>query len=242
MRRKIVSGSQLWNLSTDITLLPADPFPGLHWKLLSDQLLQPAVGEYSSSYHHHFARRSPCLGTTKSAEEFIVNSAQKTRRIDTGQRTWRLVAGGLANTVQQITTPRSPLKHRQSLVLLAVQSQELSASLKPCGSMFLWLIRSSINRRCLYTQSAPSVSYTTTKETSWSCGWWHWPASPEMCCCNTHATRMLSPSSLVGQVCGKDDLGMCGARYDLGPLSVSCGFWTLTQAVANDKRPFVVSV
>lgn len=192
MKRKVVSGSQLWNLRTDITLLPADLFPGLHWKLVSDQLQQPGVGEYSFSYHYHFARKSPCLGITKPAEMFITNSAQKTSRIDTRQRTWRLVAGGLANMVEGVTTPRSPLKHRQSLVLLAVQSQELSsASLTPRGSKFLWLIRSSISRRCLYTQSAPSVSYTTTKETSWSCGWWHWPILPEMCCCNTHATRML---------------------------------------------------
>lgn len=31
-----------------------------------------------------------------------------------------------------------------------------------------------------------------------------------MCC---------SPSSLVCQVCGKDDVGMCGARYDVAPLT-----------------------
>ena len=191
MKTKIVSGSQVWNLRTDLTLLPADPFPGLHWKLLSDQLQQPGVGEYSFFYHCDFARKSPCLDTPKWAEGFIANSAQKTSRIDTRQRTWRPVAGELANMVWGITTPRSPLKHRQSLVLLAVQSQELSASLTPRGSIFLWLIRSIISRRCLYTQSAPSVSYTTTKETNWSCGWWHWPVLPEMCCCNTHDTRVL---------------------------------------------------
>lgn len=191
MKRKIVSGSQLWNVRTDITLPPADPFPGLHWKLLSDQLQQPGVGEYSLSYHRDFTRKSPCLGTTKWAEGFVANPAQKTSRLDTGQRTWWRVAGGLCNTVRGITTPRSPLKPRQSLALLAVQPQELSASLTPRGSVFLWLIRSSISRRCLYAQSAPSASYTTTKETNWSCGWWRWPVSPEKCCCNTHAAHVL---------------------------------------------------
>lgn len=171
MKRKMVYGSQLWNLRTNITLLPVDLFPDLHSKLLSDQQWQPGFGAYYFSYHHHFARKRPCVGTTKPAETFVSNSAQETSRINIGQRTWCPLARGLAYVFRGPTTPRSPLKQRQSLVLLAVQSQELSsASLTPRGCKFLWWIWSSTSRRCLYTQSATSVSYAATKETSWSRG------------------------------------------------------------------------
>jgi len=154
---------------------------------------------------------------------------------------WRTVAGGLANTVWGITTPRCHLKHGQSLVLLAVQSRELSVSLTPRGSVFLWLIRSSTSRRCLCNQSAPSEPDTTTKETSWSCGWWHWPVLPEMHCCNAHAICVLWPfiSDLSSGWQGPSGCVWCLVQHG---SPISCGFWTLARTVANDKRSFVLSV
>lgn len=154
-------------------------------------------------------------------------------RIDTGQSMRWPVAWQLANMVQGITTSGSPLKHRQSLFAVPVQSPELSASIAPHGSIFLWLVRSSISRRCLHNQEAPSVSYTTAKETNWSCGWCQKcvAAIPTLLVC-------CSPSSLVCQDCGKDNLGMCLIQRG---SPISC-FWTLAQTVANDRRSFVLSI
>lgn len=80
--------------------------PGLHWRLLSDQLRQPGAGKYSSPYHCSFARKSLFFGTTKPAEGFIAkdSSAQKTSRTYAGQRTRRLMVGrhGLGNNSANI--------------------------------------------------------------------------------------------------------------------------------------------